>query len=51
MKFKTAISFAFLAFTSITWSGSSTYDFKVNVHGQGQPMLLIPGLSNTAEAF
>ncbi|MCX7553598.1 hypothetical protein OS175_06875 [Marinicella sp. S1101] len=25
---------------------ASEFDFKVKVHGQGQPMLLIPGLSN-----
>lgn len=51
MKFKTALSIGLLTFSSIPWGGSSTDDFKIKVHGQGQPMLLISGLSSAAEEF
>ena len=55
MKLKTSIFMNFLlmslAMTSVAWSDSNTYDFKVTVHGKGQPMLLIPGLSNAAEVW
>ncbi len=40
-----------LLFSSIAFSVADQYDFKVTVHGEGQPMLLIPGLSNSAEVW
>jgi len=49
MKHKTLTLMAFL-FTSFT-ALAGDFDFKVNVHGEGQPMLLIPGLSNAAEVW
>jgi N-formylmaleamate deformylase len=39
-----------LLLTSLT-ALAGDFDFKVTVHGEGQPMLLIPGLSNAAEVW
>jgi N-formylmaleamate deformylase len=49
MKHKTFTLMA-LMFTSFT-ALAGDFDFKVTVHGEGQPMLLIPGLSNAAEVW
>ncbi|MFC3195847.1 alpha/beta fold hydrolase [Marinicella sediminis] len=49
MKHRTFTLMAFL-FTSLT-ALAGDFDFKVTVHGEGQPMLLIPGLSNAAEVW
>jgi len=43
----TLVTFLLISLTSL----AGNYDFKVNVHGEGQPMLLIPGLSNAAEVW
>ncbi len=49
---KQPIFFIFtILFSSTAFSGSDQFDFKVNVHGKGQPMLLIPGVSNSAEVW
>ncbi len=40
-----------LLMSSAAFSGQKDYDFKVTVHGKGQAMLLIPGLSNAAEVW
>lgn len=33
------------------FAGDYDYDFAVEVHGEGQPMLLIPGLSNSGDVW
>ncbi len=40
-----------LLFSSAALSEANDFDFKVTVHGKGQPMLLIPGLSNSAAVW
>ena len=40
-----------LLFSTAALSDANDFDFKVTVHGKGQPMLLIPGLSNAAAVW
>ncbi len=51
MKFKAYLLLMLLFLINPLHAAETEYHFKVTVHGQGQPMLLIPGLSNAAEVW
>ncbi len=51
MKIKTYLLFTLSCLTHSLWAAQDQHDFAVTVQGQGQPMLLIPGLSNDAAVW